>query len=90
MPPEAIGILDDALNAGLVSRVTGSMEDLYGDRFPVDLVFDWAPWVEKLTGARRRAYQEPSRPIVKALDAIKKEIQGIRGRLEQAGDSDGI
>ena len=60
MPPESINVLDDALNVELVSHVTGSMEDLYGDQFAIDFVFDWAPWVEKLTGAKRRAYQEPS------------------------------
>jgi hypothetical protein len=83
--PQNISDLNGAQAASLVTRVTGSMQDFYGQRFPVDLVFDWAPWVEKLTDAKRRTYEEPLRPIVKALEAIKKEAEAIRRRLEKLG-----
>jgi hypothetical protein len=85
--PQAIDDLNGAQAAALVTRVTGSGEDFYGHRFEVNLVFDWAPWVEKLTNARRRTYEEPFRPIVKALEAIHKEAEKIRRGLDQRGSS---
>jgi hypothetical protein len=70
--------LNGAQAAGLITRASGCMEDLYGTTFHVDLAFDWAPWVEKLTDAKRRSYQETSRPVVKALDALVGEVRQLR------------
>ena len=79
--PEEIRDLNGAQAAALIARAQGSMEDVYGTSFPIDLVFDWAPWVEKLTEASRRSYHEPSEPIVKALKAISEEVRHIRAQL---------
>jgi hypothetical protein len=83
LPPKSVNDLDAARAAGMITRVTGSMEDLYGERLRVDLVFEWAPWIDKLTKARRRTYEEPLRPIVKALEAIEEELTRIRNHLGQ-------
>ena len=73
--------LSGARDVGLITRVTGGMEDVYGERLPVELVFEWAPWLDKLTQAQRRADQDPSRPIVKGLEAIEKELARVRSQL---------
>lgn len=85
MLPDSINNLDGAMAANLVSRVEGTMEDVYGHSFPIDLTFDWAPWVEKLTDAKRRSYGEPDARIVKALGDIKKEIHAALRRLDGGG-----
>jgi hypothetical protein len=81
--PDSINDLDGAQAANLVSKVTGEMYDVYGQRFPVELVFDWAPWVEKLTDARRLHVEDAQRDLMKHLEAIKKEIESFRRAFER-------